>query len=66
MFIGYNEEHSSDTYRLYILATKRVVKARDVLWLNTQYQPSDGIAPDIDPDVDTDQWIEDKQTNDKE
>ena len=37
MFIGYSDEHAPDTYRFYVLATKRIVIARDVLWFNVMY-----------------------------
>ena len=60
MFVGYNE-HSSDTYRIYVFATKRIVKSRDVLWLNTQYDEYNNIeVKQDDPDIDIDRWIEDE------
>lgn len=31
---GYFENHSRGTYRVFMLYTYRVVKSRDILWLN--------------------------------
>ena len=63
MFVGYNEDHSSDTYRLYVLATKRIVKSRDVLWLNTQYDdPKQSKIRQDDSDIDINKWIDDEET----
>ena len=61
MFVGYSECHAPDTYRLYIMATKRIVNARDILWTNDKYITKKESKPiDEDPKIDTDKWIEDE------
>jgi hypothetical protein len=34
MFLGYPANHTSDTYHMWNLKTARMVKSRDVLWVN--------------------------------
>ena len=38
LFAEYSEEHANDTYRLYMADSKRIVQARDGLWLNKKYK----------------------------
>jgi hypothetical protein len=52
MFLGYPDSHSSDVYHMWNLKTERVVKSRDVLWLNKSYKQyyNSGSANDDDDD----------------
>ena len=66
MFMGYSEDHSPDTYRLYVLATRRLVIARDVLWLNAKYNETETTRID-EPNINTNLWIdsEDEESQEK-
>jgi len=64
MIVGYSEDHPRDTYRLYILDTRRVVIARDVQWLNWKYKESD-ITPNDNLGVDIQYWIENEENTDE-
>ena len=59
MFVGYSENHPADTYRLYVLDTKKVVIARDVQWLDTTINQNRKIRID-NRGVDTSKWIEEE------
>ena len=37
IFIGYNKEHPSDTYRFYNTKTHKVIVSRDITWLDRFY-----------------------------
>jgi hypothetical protein len=37
MLVNYAENHKSDVYRMWDLKTRRIVKSRDILWLNKTY-----------------------------
>ena len=59
IFVGYNEDHAPDTYRLFVMDTKRVVKLRDIIWTNEKLTIDEPQNCDKnDYDIDTDKWIE--------
>jgi len=59
MFVGYSEDHPADTYRLYILDTRKVVIARDVQWLDTTINQNRRMMID-NRGIDTSKWIEEE------
>ena len=59
MFVGYSEDHPADTYRLYVLDTKKVVIARDVQWLDTTINQNRRMMID-NRGIDTSKWIEEE------
>ena len=38
LFVGYPQNHTDDVYRILILKTKQIIKARDLIWLNLSYR----------------------------
>ena len=61
MFVGYSNEHAPDTYRIFVLGTRRIVVARDVLWLNAMYNEIKERSIQ-EPDINIDLW-EEKNTS---
>ena len=37
MFLGYSQNHTSGTYHMLNLCSKRIVLSRDVIWINKTY-----------------------------
>jgi len=37
IFVGYPKNHADDVYRIFNTITKKIIKSRDVLWLNMKY-----------------------------
>jgi len=53
IFVGYaNDDHSSDTYRIYNLATNKIILTRDVRWADWQR---------VDPEKSVREWIDEPQ-----
>ena len=65
IFVGYNKDHAPDTYRLFVIDTKRIVKSRDILWTNEKLTINEPNYCDKENnDIDTDKWIEDEDEKD--
>ena len=37
LFVGYPDDHAGDVYKLLSLATKKIIKSRNVIWMNKAY-----------------------------
>jgi hypothetical protein len=37
MFVGYSVHHANDVYRMLNLDTKRIIRSRNIIWLNEAY-----------------------------
>jgi hypothetical protein len=38
MFMGYSTNHAHDVYRMISIETKKIIKSRDIIWMNTVYK----------------------------
>ena len=37
LFVGYPEDRSGDVYKFLLLTTNKIIKSRNVIWLNKNY-----------------------------
>ena len=58
IYLGHADDHSAEVARFMKLSTKRVIRSRDIKWLDKtfqQYQESEGLYDDDDHDFESDE-----------
>ena len=38
LFVGYPQNHADDVYRIFHLKTKQIIRSRELIWLNLNYE----------------------------
>ena len=62
LFVGYPEDHAGDVYKLLSLTTKKIIKSRNVIWLNKNYSDYKKLVKVEDTTVAAEDDSEDDET----